>query len=116
MRYTIEKNLPVPMRDGVILAGDLYRPNEGGRFPVVVMRTPYNKEGFTQEWLYSDVEKWMESGYCLLIQDTRGCCRSEGVLISTGESEVEDGYETVEWAAAQPWCDGNVGMYGLSYF
>ncbi len=116
MRYTIEKNLPVPMRDGVILAGDLYRPNEGGRFPVVVMRTPYNKEGFTQEWLYSDVEKWMESGYCLLIQDTRGCCRSEGVLISTGESEVEDGYDTVEWAAAQPWCDGNVGMYGLSYF
>lgn len=116
MEYHIIKNLAVPMRDGVNLYADLYLPDTERAFPVVIMRTPYNKDKFDQEWLYSNPEAWLREGYCLLIQDVRGCCRSEGILRSTGESEVEDGYDTVEWAAAQPWCDGNAGMYGLSYF
>lgn len=116
MEYHIRKNIAVPMRDGVILYADLYMPAAEGAFPAVIMRTPYNKDKFDQEWLYSNPELWMKEGYCLLIQDVRGCCRSEGILLSTGESEVEDGYDTVEWVAAQPWCDKNVGMYGLSYF
>lgn len=116
MEYHIRKNIAVPMRDGVILYADLYMPATEGVFPAVIMRTPYNKDKFDQEWLYSNPELWMKEGYCLLIQDVRGCCRSEGILRSTGESEVEDGYDTVEWVAAQPWCDKNVGMYGLSYF
>lgn len=116
MEYHIIKNKAVPMRDGIILYADLYMPAADGVFPTVIMRTPYNKDKFDQEWLYSDPQAWLKEGYCLLIQDVRGCCRSEGILRSTGESEVEDGCDTVEWAAAQPWCDGNVGMYGLSYF
>lgn len=116
MEYHIIKNIAIPMRDQTILYADLYMPATNGIFPVVIMRTPYNKDNFDQEWLYSNPEAWLKEGYCLLIQDTRGCCRSEGILRSTGESEVADGYDTVEWAAAQPWCDGNVGMYGLSYF
>ena len=113
MEYHIRKNIAVPMRDGVILYADLYMPAAEGVFPAVIMRTPYNKDKFDQEWLYSNPELWMKEGYCLLIQDVRGCCRSEGILRSTGESEVEDGYDTIEWAAAQPWCDKNVGMYEI---
>lgn len=112
----LKKNLKVKMRDGVNLAGDLYRPDTDEKLPVIIMRTPYNKEHMEQCRDYSDPYLLAEKGYNVLIQDVRGCYQSEGILKSTGENEINDGYDTVEWAAVQSWCNGKVGMYGLSYF
>ena len=112
----IIRNLLCPVRDGTNLACDLYRPDNDEKLPTILMRTPYIKEHFSDEWLYSDYAALAESGYNVLIQDVRGCGASEGILLSSGGNEVEDGYDSVEWAAAQPWCNGVVGMYGLSYF
>ncbi len=112
----IISNVMAPMRDGVMLACDVYRPEGDGRYPAILMRTPYLKERFAGEWLYSNYEELALAGYNVVVQDVRGTGRSEGVLLSHGGSEVDDGYDTVEWVAAQSWCDGNVGLYGLSYF
>jgi putative CocE/NonD family hydrolase len=113
---TLTKNIKVKMRDGVLLSGDLYRPDSDDQYPAVIMRTPYNKNGMETCKDYSDPYLLAEKGYNVFIQDVRGCYSSEGVLKSTGENEINDGYDTVEWAAVQPWCNGMVGMYGLSYF
>ncbi len=115
-KLKVMKNLMAPMRDGVLLSCDVYRPEGDERYPAILMRTPYLKEKFADEWLYSDYEELALSGYNVVIQDVRGVGASEGVLLSSGGSEVDDGFDTVEWVAAQDWCDGNVGMYGLSYF
>lgn len=112
----LKKNLMAKMRDGVSLAGDLYRPDSDEKLPVVIMRTPYNKDHMEKCKDYSNPYLLAEKGYNVLIQDVRGCYHSEGILKSTGENEINDGYDTVEWAAVQPWCNGKVGMYGLSYF
>ncbi len=112
----ILKDVLAPMRDGVMLACDIYRPDGSGKYPAVLMRTPYIKERFAGEWLYSNYRELALAGYNVVIQDVRGTGKSEGVLLSNGGNEVDDGYDTVEWVAAQDWCDGNVGMYGLSYF
>lgn len=112
----LKKNIMAKMRDGVRLAGDLYRPDTKEKYPVIIMRTPYNKDGMEQCKDYSNPYRLAERGYNVFIQDTRGCYMSEGILKSTGESEINDGYDTVEWAAVQSWSNGKVGMYGLSYF
>jgi uncharacterized protein len=112
----LKKNIMAKMRDGVKLAGDLYRPDTDEKYPAILMRTPYNKDGMEQCKDYSNPYLLAERGYNVFIQDVRGCYHSEGVLKSTGENEINDGYDTVEWAAAQSWCNGRVGMYGLSYF
>lgn len=112
----LQKNIMVKMRDGVRLAGDLYRPDTDDQYPVIIMRTPYNKDGMEQCKDYSDPYRMAERGYNVFIQDVRGCFHSEGILRSTGENEMNDGYDTVEWAAVQPFSNGKVGMYGLSYF
>ena len=109
-------NLKTPTRDNVMLASTLYRPDDDAQYPAILMRTPYLKERFADEWLYSGYRELALLGYNLVIQDVRGVGDSEGVLISNGGNEINDGYDTVEWIAAQDWCDGNVGMYGLSYF
>lgn len=113
---TLKKNIMVKMRDGVRLAGDLYRPDSDEKLPVIIMRTPYNKNHMENCKDYSNPYLLAEKGYNVFIQDVRGCYQSEGVLKSTGENEMNDGYDTVEWAAVQPWSNGKVGMYGLSYF
>lgn len=113
---TVIRNIMIPMRDGVRLACDLYRPETEERLPAVLMRLPYVKEKFANEWLYSDYETLVRRGYNVVIQDVRGTGHSEGVLLSSGGNEADDGYDTIEWIAQQDWCDGNVGMYGLSYF
>ena len=112
----IIKGLKTPTRDNVLLSCDLYRPDDNGRYPAVLMRTPYLKEAFANEWLYSGYRELALAGYNVVIQDVRGMGDSQGVLLSNGGNELADGYDTVEWVAAQDWCDGNVGMYGLSYF
>ena len=113
-RVLIEKNVAVPMRDGVLTYGDLYRPAEGPAMPALVSRTPYDKEGTMPSPLVPQPQKLAERGYAVLIVDTRGRFSSEG-RFEPFHDDAEDGYDTVEWAASQPWCDGNVGIYGPSY-
>ena len=104
----------VPMRDGVRLATDVYLPSDGGSFPVVLQRTPYNR---STEWAARNGETFAAEGLAYVIQDTRGRFDSEGegaVFLSDGVGPLRDGYDTIEWIATQVWCDGNVGMIGES--
>jgi putative CocE/NonD family hydrolase len=106
---TVDSNVGVPMRDGISLATDIYRPAAEGRFPVILVRTPYKKEmGELQARYYA------RRGYVFAIQDCRGRFASPGTwepLIH----EAHDGYDTIEWLAQQPWSTGKVGMIGGSY-
>ena len=111
---TVETNLRVPMRDGTVLAADLYRPAGGGRYPVLLKRTPYGKQKPRYHSLYMDPVRAASRGYAVVFQDTRGRHASEGEFYPF-RHEVEDGFDTVEWCAGQPWSDGNVGMFGNSY-
>ncbi|HEU5423543.1 MAG TPA: CocE/NonD family hydrolase [Nitrolancea sp.] len=108
---TVERNVPVPMRDGTRLAADVYRPAGPGRRPTLLQRTPYKKEQMTETNL---ILRALESGYAVVVQDVRGRFGSEGEF-HCFVNERQDGYDTLEWLAAQPWCDGNVGMFGQSY-
>ncbi len=111
------KNVMVPMRDGVQLAADVYLPSRGGGRaepprPALLERTPYSKDNADRVELNG---LWYaERGYAVVIQDVRGRYRSEGTF-SFLSQEAPDGYDTIEWVARQPWCDGKVGTLGLSY-
>ena len=108
----IARNVSVPMRDGVVLRADLWRPADTGRYPTLVYRTPYNKAPvFTT---YSLFRKAVEHGYTVVAQDVRGRYASDGEYLAY-QQEGKDGYDTIEWSAAQPWSDGRVGTFGLSY-
>ncbi len=109
-------NLKTPMRDGVELSMTVYSPDQDGAYPTILLRTPYVKERAGNEWVFANYEELTQYGYNVAYQDARGTGQSDGVLASHGGNEVDDGYDTVEWIAAQPWCDGHVGMFGLSYF
>jgi putative CocE/NonD family hydrolase len=109
----VETNLPVKMRDGIVLYADVYRPDSPGPFPVALQRTPYDK-GSAGSMTNLDPMKAARNGYAVVIQDTRGRYTSEGEFYAFRD-EINDGYDTVEWAAAQPWSTGKVGMYGASY-
>jgi putative CocE/NonD family hydrolase len=100
----------VPMRDGVKLATDIYLPEGDGPWPAVVTRTPYNKTGPLGKGAAGPLTK---AGYVLVVQDVRGRYASEGVNVPF-ENDIEDGYDTVEWVAAQKFCTGKVGIYGAS--
>jgi uncharacterized protein len=104
----IETGVKVRMRDGVTLAADVYRPRAEGRFPVLLERTPYDRrDPQTGQLLASH-------GYVVVLQDTRGRFGSEGEFYPF-KNEADDGFDTVEWAAALPYADGKVGMFGGSY-
>ena len=105
------------MRDGTILRGNITRPNSAGQFPVIIERTPYNKEGGSENSIGSP-EFFAQRGYAVVVQDVRGRFASEGEFYpfrDDGAGVNRDGYDTVEWAAVQPWSDGKVGMIGGSY-
>jgi hypothetical protein len=109
----IERNVPVPMRDGVILRADVYRPDRGGPYPVLVQRTPYGKSGLA---VLSDM--LAGAGYIVVCQDVRGRYESEGRFeyeLRQTTHDAEDGYDTVEWAAKLPGSTGKVGTLGTSY-
>jgi putative CocE/NonD family hydrolase len=103
------------MRDGTVLRADVYRPSEEGRYPVLVSRTPYNKQLMPLVTLDFDPIRAAEAGYVVVIQDVRARWASDGEGFFPYRDEFEDGHDTVEWAAAQEWSDGNVGCYGVSY-
>ncbi|MCX6091067.1 MAG: CocE/NonD family hydrolase [Candidatus Atribacteria bacterium] len=109
----VEKNVAVMMRDGVILRADVRRPAKTGKYPVLIFRTPYGKsEGDPDnEKTFNEAVK---RGYAMVIQDVRGRFESEGEFVAY-RNEGKDGYDTIEWAAQQPWSDGRVGTFGLSY-
>ncbi|MUT67620.1 CocE/NonD family hydrolase [Paenibacillus sp. NEAU-GSW1] len=109
----LDRDVPVVMRDGVKLLADIYRPKEGGPYPVLVMRTPYNKAD-AQTMNYAHPSWYARHGYIVVVQDTRGRWSSEGEFAPYA-NESEDGYDTVEWAAALPGAEPKVGMYGFSY-
>jgi len=106
---TYERNVAVKMRDGVTLRADIFRPNADGKFPVLLQRTPYNKDNGVGFGI-----KAAAHGYVVIFQDVRGRYASEGDWY-VFKNEPNDGYDTVEWAAALPYSDGRVGMFGGSY-
>jgi putative CocE/NonD family hydrolase len=110
----VEKNLAIPMRDGTVLRADLHRPEGTGPAPVLLQRTPYNKGQTAIRAHALDPRRAALAGYAVLVQDVRGRYASEGDFYPF-RNEAADGYDTVAWIAAQPWCDGNVGMFGVSY-
>jgi len=108
----IQKDVPVRMRDGVTLVADLWLPAAQGKFPVLVYRTPYGKTRAPKEWTTFD--RAVARGYAVVIQDVRGRYASGGDF-NPYRNEGRDGYDTIEWAAVQPWSNGVVGTFGLSY-
>ncbi len=110
----VQKNVMIPMRDGARLAADIFRPALNGkeapaRFPALLTRTPYNKEGAAGECRY-----YAQRGYIAVANDVRGRYASEGTWRMLADDPV-DGFEVVEWIARQEWSDGKVGTFGTSY-
>lgn len=108
-----EVDVPAKMRDGVTLLADVYRPTEPGSYPVLLMRLPYNKST-AQTYVYASPEYYASQCYIVAIQDVRGQYASQGVFYAF-QNEMQDGYDSVEWAASLPGSNGKVGMYGFSY-
>lgn len=121
----ILRDVEIPMRDGVILRANLHLPDplpDGGA-PALLTRTAYGKD--TGLAIGSDIARLVARGYAVVVQDKRGRFASDGVytlLRDDGDGALgssggghSDGYDTVEWIAGQPWCDGRVGAFGLSY-
>jgi uncharacterized protein len=99
------------MRDGVKLRATIFRPDAAGAFPAVLLRTPYGRP-------QTGFERYVRAGYAVVTQDSRGRYASEGEWVPFTEEhtgDAEDGYDSVEWLAAQPWCNGRVGTLGASY-
>ncbi len=112
----LDINVPIKMRDGTMLYADVWRPFKEGKYPAILTRTPYNKNlMFPTRAGYMNPQRIARAGYAVVIQDVRGTGDSEGEAFFW-KQEIEDGYDSVEGVAALPWCDGNVGMYGFSYF
>jgi putative CocE/NonD family hydrolase len=119
----VSQNVMVPMRDGVRLATDIYRPADAngnplpGRFPVILGRTSYDKSNAVI-WINPVANAFVPRGYVVLLQDLRGRGLSEGTgqyFHTANQMEGLDGFDTIEWAANQDWCNGKVGMVGASH-
>ncbi|HUC73439.1 MAG TPA: CocE/NonD family hydrolase [Stellaceae bacterium] len=120
----VEPDLLVRARDGVGLATDVYRPAHGGPFPVLLERTPYDKSAPSRAERTAAVPTprsraevaayFLRHGYTVVYQDCRGRYKSGG-RFTKYLSEAEDGYDTLAWLVRQPWCNGRVGTFGLSY-
>jgi len=103
------KNIQTILSDEVSLANDLYLPDSTGKYPIIMIRTPYGKQQF-KGW----GEFFSRQGFGVLVQDVRGKFGSEGEFIPF-LNEKEDGLEVLDWIIAQEWCDGNIGGFGTSY-
>ncbi len=113
---TVERNLAIQLKDGNRLAADLFRPAGTGRFPTLISFYPYHKDDFMGAMLEPAMLYFAARGYAHLLVDFRGVGGSSGIPWETmDQREGSDGAEAVEWAARQGWCDGNVGMWGISY-
>ena len=109
----LEFNERVPMRDGVELSADIYRPAAAGQFPVILTRTPYNKS--TERGNHLGVGRYFAShGYVYVAMDVRGRGDSDGAFVPY-RNEGPDGFDSIEWCAKQRWSSGKVGTTGSSY-
>jgi predicted acyl esterase len=127
---TIDRNVDIPVGDGIALKADIYRPDKPGKYPVLFTASPYSKEaqgasmmpnGFTyaRGWIESgDYNFYVRRGYVMVIATIRGARGSGGCFgnLEPDPRSVKDIYEAIEWLAKQPWSTGNVGMNGVSYF
>jgi hypothetical protein len=128
-RLLVEKDVDVPMRDGARLKADVFRPDDGGKFPAILNLGPYQKDKLWvppptleekpnphMNWETVNPEWWVPRGYAAVRVDGRGSGKSPGQCEPWSLAESIDFYDAIEWAAAQPWCNGNVGLSGISYF
>jgi putative CocE/NonD family hydrolase len=106
----VETDVMIPMRDGTKLAANIFRPRGEGRFPAILMRTPYGKPDEKS----GDAKRYTAAGYAMVVQDCRGRGKSEGVW-DPFRYDVEDGFDTQEWVGQQAWCNGSIGTAGGSY-
>ncbi len=105
--------LETPMRDGVKLVSDIWLPKQKGKYPVIIIRTPYGRSAANMN--YTDMgEYFAGQGYVFMVQDVRGKGDSQGNFNFLFQ-EGPDGYDTIEWAAKQSWSNGKIGMMGSSY-
>ena len=109
----VDRDVPMEMRDGTVLRADIFRPNDKQKCPALLQRTRVNKVRMASSGEYIDVIQVVEAGYAVVFQDQRGRFASDGEWSPV--SEGKDGYDSVEWLAGQPWCDGNIGMFGGSH-
>lgn len=127
--FLLEKNVDVPMRDGARLKADVFRPKAGGKVPALLNFGPYQKdkpwtppenlEEKPNQWMNWETvnpEWWVPRGYASVRVDARGTGQSPGQYDPWSRAESVDFYDSIEWAAAQPWCNGNIGLSGISYF
>ncbi len=136
----VERDVKIPAADGTLINADIWRPKSDRRFPALFGFHPYNLAGQTAPILprgmipsgllgigsgrekgnasleSGDPNFYARRGYVHVVANVRGTGKSEGYYSLTGPREAQDGYDVVEWIAKQPWCDGNVGLFGISYF
>ncbi len=112
-RTLLQPNIKVPMLDGTALATDIYRPDARGKFPVILIRTPYSKQGTVHPYKQF-AEIFASQGYVVVVQDVRGKYESEGTFLPYF-NEALDGHSTINWAGNSHWSNGNVALMGLSY-
>jgi predicted acyl esterase len=125
----VEKDVDVPMRDGANLKADVFRPDDAGKFPAILNLGPYQKDKLwippdtleekpnpTMNWETVNPQWWVPQGYAAVRVDGRGSGKSPGQCEPWSLAEAVDFYDAIEWAAAQPWCNGKVGLSGISYF
>ncbi|WP_433734069.1 CocE/NonD family hydrolase [Nocardia sp. CA-129566] len=116
-----EDNMPVPVRDGTELLADIHRPDGEGRFPALIAAAPYPRQlqdlGAPAAIIEAGASDfWAPRGYAHVIANLRGTVGSGGTYTFFDEQERKDLFDLIEWVAGQPWCDGNVGMIGISYY
>ena len=128
-KFLLEKDVDVPMRDGARLKADVFRPKDGGRVPAILNMGPYQKDKLWtpppnleekanpwMNWEAVNPEWWVPQGYASVRVDSRGSGKSPGQYEPWSRAEAVDFHDAIEWAAAQPWCNGNVGLTSISYF
>ncbi|NNN19956.1 MAG: CocE/NonD family hydrolase [Acidimicrobiaceae bacterium] len=126
-------DVAVTMRDGITIYIDMFRPENGGPYPVLIAWAPYGKHGRIKYSYFphcgvsdqdlsamaifeaADPKYWCALGYAVIYADPRGAWGSEGDLLLLGNQEAEDCYDLIEWAGIQPWSNGKIGMHGVSY-
>ena len=125
----VEKDVAIPLRDGAQLMADVFRPDDAGKFPAILNLGPYQKDKLWvppetleekpnpyMNWETVNPEWWVPRGYAAVRIDGRGSGKSPGQCEPWSLAEAVDFYDAIEWAAAQPWCNGKVGLTGISYF
>ena len=131
----LERDVAVPLRDGVVIYSDIYRPQNSEKVPAIVAWSPYGKKGGQQTldqlpgrlgipvnalsdlqaWEGPDPAYWCNHGYAVVNADARGAFKSEGDIYQWGSQEGKDGHDLIEWLASQSWCNGRIGLSGNSW-